>query len=135
MQEVREQRPRRAASHDAYLCAHARSSSSGGCGIVGLRCTETLTIIVVVQDALSDGESGVGGRHPAVDRPMQKHLLDLFLGQTVAQGGPDVQRQLFELPPRHERGQCDAAARLAVQPGRVQISPRVARCRGPGSLR
>jgi hypothetical protein len=47
------------------------------------------------EHALGDSEGRVGGRHPAVDRSMQEHFLDLILGETVADGGPDVQRQLF----------------------------------------
>src|SRR4051794_39600922 len=79
-----------------------------------------------LQDAQGDGEGSVGGRNPAVDRALQEHLLDLFVGEAVAHGSPDVQRQLLELRPRHERGQGDAAASLAVEPGpRSDLAPRV----------
>ena len=48
--------------------------------------------------------------------------------ETVAQGRPHVQRQLLQLPPRHKRGQGDAATGLAVESrSRPDLTPRVAR--------
>ncbi len=67
------------------------------------------------EHALGDGEGGVGGGHPAVDRSPLKHLFDLVLGEAVAYSGPHVHPKLFELSARHKGGQGYAAAGSAVQ--------------------
>src|SRR5215217_3612284 len=69
------------------------------------------------EDTLGDGEGGVGRGHPTVDGALEEYLFYLFFRQAVANGGAHVQLQLVEAAQRDQRGECDAASRLAVQAG------------------
>src|SRR2546430_16717211 len=56
----------------------------------------------------------------------RSHLLELGRSEAVPERGAHVERELVLHPLRHERGERDAATRLAVEPGtRPDLAPGV----------
>ena len=54
-------------------------------------------------------------RHAAVDRDLQEHFLDLFLGQAVVERAADVELELVLLAERAQHAEVEDRAHLARQ--------------------
>ena len=79
----------------------------------------TASTLGVLQHLLSDPERGVGVGDAAVDRGLQQDLLDLVVGEPVAERRAQVHGELLVVAAGDERGQGDqrAAAPVEARPG------------------
>src|SRR5258708_39300292 len=74
---------------------------------------------LALEDFFRAAEGGDRGRHAAVDRDLEEHLLDLVLREPVVEGAADVQLQLVLLAEGAQHAEIEDRARLARQAGTV----------------
>ena len=73
--------------------------------------------VQLVENFFSEPEAVHGRRYAAVDGDLEKHFLDLVLGEAVVQRALDMHLDLMRAVERADHRQVQHAASLAVKPG------------------